>query len=133
MRASGKILPWRVDTERCSNAAKLSLRSVLPTCRWSHCLNSFNEQTSRTIINVEMCECSQHFLVGYIWKTCVADFGTEHVYRRVIVTVCDRNWCEPKLVLMWAFWMRTCSADVCSFTAQSSSSFFAWWTPPTPS
>ena len=44
-----------------------------------------------------------------------------------------RNWCEPKLVLTWAFWMRTCSADVCSSTAQSSSSFSAWSTLLTPS
>lgn len=44
-----------------------------------------------------------------------------------------RNWYEPKLVLTWAFWMRTCFVDVCSFTAQSFSSFFAWWTLPIPS
>lgn len=44
-----------------------------------------------------------------------------------------RNWCEPKPVLTWAFWTRTCSADACSSTAQSFSSFFAWWTLPTPS
>lgn len=34
---------------------------------------------------------------------------------------------------MWAFWMRTCCADVCSSTVQSSNLFFAWWTLPTPS
>lgn len=34
---------------------------------------------------------------------------------------------------MWAFWMRTCCADVCSSTVQSSNLFFAWWTLLTPS
>lgn len=69
------------------------------------------------------------------WNT--QDSTTAYLQRDAILMVCDfcpvRNWCEPKLVLTWAFWMRTCSADVCSSTAQSSSSFSAWWTLPTPS
>lgn len=52
----------------------------------------------------------------------------------LMLMVCNclvRDLCEPKLVRTWACWMRICSADVCSSTAPSFSSFCAWWTPPT--
>lgn len=51
-----------------------------------------------------------------------------------MLMVCDclvRDLCEPKPVRTWACWMTICSADVCSSTAPSFSSFCAWWTPPT--